>query len=169
MLEAVWFHRLQDAYRLGYASGHEQSSHKVEIVVMGRERIEAHRAFDPRYCRHRITQEGQVDAALHDEARIIRILRQGAFQMVFALCELAIKQGQAAHEAVTFSIALVESRCGLNQPRDFRKLRRRIAISIDSCVAERAGLPGVGRSETRIEFDGPVEASLGFLIRLCVM
>jgi hypothetical protein len=36
-------------------SGHEQSSHKVEIVVMGRERVETHRAFDPRYCRHRIT------------------------------------------------------------------------------------------------------------------
>ena len=152
MFEAVWFHRLQNAYRFGRASGHEQSSHKVEIVVTGRERIETHRAFDPRYCRHWITQVGQVDAALHDEARIIRILRYGAFQMVFALCEQTIKQGQAAHEAVTFGIALVEPRCGLSQPRDFRKLGRRIAISKDSRLAEIAGLPSVGRSKARIEF-----------------
>jgi len=44
--------------RLGRASGHEQSSHKVEIIVMGRERIETHRAFDLQLIK-RISQNWQ--------------------------------------------------------------------------------------------------------------
>src|SRR6516225_3583867 len=59
-------------------SSHKQGSHQVEVVAVSREWVEPHRAFDPRYGFPGITQEGEVDAALNDESRIIWIERKRA-------------------------------------------------------------------------------------------
>src|SRR5580700_10558084 len=133
---------LQDNDRFGGTFSRKQGSHQVEIVMVAGEWIDPHRPFDPRYGRLRIAKEGQVDSALHDEARIVGIERQRSFQMVFALSEMPLHQRKAAHNAVTFRIVLVEMSRGFHKPIDFaEKLRGPGPKFVSPRLAKGAGLP----------------------------
>ena len=89
--------------------GHKQGANHIEVVAVGGERVEPHRSFNPWYSRPRIAQERQIDAALYDEARIIGVEHQRAFEMVFALGKLSSHQRNTAHDAMAFGVVVIDA------------------------------------------------------------
>jgi hypothetical protein len=101
-----------------------------------------------------------IDAALHDEARIVGIERQRTIEMKLTLGEMPLHQRKAAHDAMALRIVLVETGGGFDQlidlPVEFGRARPKLG---GPRLTQRAGFPRPGRSETRIElaqFSGPV-------------
>src|SRR5262245_29244619 len=111
---------------------------------MAGERINSHRLLDPWYGRLRITAKRQIDAPLYDQAWIIGIERQCAFQMALALGKLPLKQCNAAHDPMAFGMVVIKLRRPFNVSVDllpeFQRARSEFAApSLTKC----AGFPCV--------------------------
>jgi len=118
---------------------------------MGGERVEPHCPLNPRYRGLRITQECQVDAALHDQARIIWIERQGALQMMLALCKLPLHQRDAAHDAMALRVVLIDTHRPFDQfDRLLAEFRGSRLEFLAQRLANRTSLPSVCRREVRV-------------------
>ena len=106
---------LQDDERVVRTLNHEQGAHQIEVIAMGRERIESHRSFYPGDGCRRLAQEGEIDAALNDEARVIWIKLQCTFQMMFALGKLPLDQRNAAHHTMAFCVVFIDRHRAFNR------------------------------------------------------
>ena len=103
---------------IGWTFSHEQRANQIQVIAVGGERIEPHRPFDPRNSRLRITQKGEVNAALHDQTWIIGIKCQRTLQMVLALGILPLHERDTTHDSVALSVVRIDAHRSFEQFND---------------------------------------------------
>ncbi len=116
MVEATLRRAFEYGSGLGRAAGGEEGPHLGNLVAADRKRVDPHRLLDPWQRRRGVADVGQVDAAIHHEARVIGRESESAGEMVLALFVLSAGKRDTRADAMTFRIVFIECQCPPHQP-----------------------------------------------------